>query len=224
MRWGLGTGKFENVNGSGVLFRVLGRGTGAGGETPPPQQAGCRRHGCVGLDVGGRVGELDQESKSPPCREMRDKGGAPSGCFGQRLSWETNLICTQVPGLNLRLGTTEHLWFRQGLACSRRLAFSSSRNVRAPVGLSLDSSRSRSPVGASSIRDGSGCIWSFVVMGCFPAILPGANPWAQSKSHFEPTQPLFNLAAFESATDFSFYSGSGSRMTNLRGFGYKKWQ
>jgi hypothetical protein len=58
-------------------------------------------------------------------------------------------------------------------------------------------------------------------MGCFPAILPGANPWAQSKSHFDPTKPLFNVAAFESVTDFSFYSGSGSRMTNLRGFGYK---
>jgi hypothetical protein len=59
------------------------------------------------------------------------------------------------------------------------------------------------------------------LMGCFPAILPGANPWAQSKSHFDPTKPLFNVAAFESVTDFSFYSGSGSRMTNLRGFGYK---
>ena len=59
-------------------------------------------------------------------------------------------------------------------------------------------------------------------MGCFPAILPGANPWAQDKSHFNPSLPLFNVASFEPVSLFdNFYSGKGSRMTTLRGFGYK---
>jgi hypothetical protein len=59
-------------------------------------------------------------------------------------------------------------------------------------------------------------------MGCFPAILPGANPWAQEKSHLNPSLPLFNVDAFEPASAFdNFYSGTGSRMTTLRGFGYK---
>jgi len=31
---------------------------------------------------------------------------------------------------------------------------------------------------------------------------------------------LFNLAAFEPANSFNLYFGSGSRITNLRGFGY----
>ena len=58
-------------------------------------------------------------------------------------------------------------------------------------------------------------------MGCFPTILAGANPWAQSKSHFDPNLPLFNVNSFESANDFNFYPGTGPRMTTLRGFGYK---
>ncbi len=58
-------------------------------------------------------------------------------------------------------------------------------------------------------------------MGCFPAILPGSNPWAQDKKHFNPSLPLFNLDAFEPVSSFdNFYSGAGSRMTTLRGFGY----
>lgn len=59
-------------------------------------------------------------------------------------------------------------------------------------------------------------------MGCFPGILPGANPFAQSKGNFDPTKPLFNPAAFENGTtrSFSFYSGAGSVVSNLRGFGY----
>lgn len=56
--------------------------------------------------------------------------------------------------------------------------------------------------------------------GCIPAILPGANPWAQSKGNFHPTQPLLNVNAFESANNFNFYAGQGPRMSNLRGFGF----
>ena len=56
--------------------------------------------------------------------------------------------------------------------------------------------------------------------GCLPGIIPGANPFAQSKSNFNPNLPLFNAAAFESPDSFNFYSGVGSRITNLRGFGY----
>jgi carboxypeptidase family protein len=56
--------------------------------------------------------------------------------------------------------------------------------------------------------------------GCLPGILPGANPFAQSKGNFDPNKPLLNAAAFESASSFSFYPGVGPRITNLRGFGY----
>jgi len=56
--------------------------------------------------------------------------------------------------------------------------------------------------------------------GCIPAILPGANPWAQSKSNFNPSLPLLNVNAFEPANNFNFYAGQGPRMSNLRGFGF----
>lgn len=55
-------------------------------------------------------------------------------------------------------------------------------------------------------------------VGCIPAIIPGANPWAQSKSHYNPSLPLFNVNAFEQASNFNFYFGQGPRMSNLRGF------
>jgi hypothetical protein len=58
-------------------------------------------------------------------------------------------------------------------------------------------------------------------VGCLPGILPGANPWAQSKSQFSPDEPLFNAGAFESPSSFNFYSGQGPRVSNLRGFGYR---
>src|SRR5205823_12548519 len=57
-------------------------------------------------------------------------------------------------------------------------------------------------------------------VGCIPAVSPGANPWAQDKGSFEPSQPLFDRAAFESPNSFNFYYGSGPRISNLRGFGY----
>lgn len=57
---------------------------------------------------------------------------------------------------------------------------------------------------------------------CVPGILPEANPRAQDKAHFDPTKPLFNASAFEGSgrSNIQFRSGNGSRVTNLRGFGY----
>ena len=55
---------------------------------------------------------------------------------------------------------------------------------------------------------------------CVPSILPGANPFAQSRKNFNPAEPLFNAAAFQPASTFNFNFGDGSRMSNLRGFGY----
>lgn len=57
-------------------------------------------------------------------------------------------------------------------------------------------------------------------MSCIPAILPGANPWAQDKGSFNPDQSLLNLSAFEPASSFNYYYGSGPKVSNLRGFGY----
>ena len=57
--------------------------------------------------------------------------------------------------------------------------------------------------------------------GCVPAILPGANPFAQKQGgDFDPNQPLFNVNAFEPANGFNFYTGKGSRSSNVRGFPY----
>ena len=58
-------------------------------------------------------------------------------------------------------------------------------------------------------------------VACIPGLLPGQSPFAQSLSHYDPNQPLFNAAAFESSTNFNFYSGVGPRITNYRGFPYK---
>jgi len=57
-------------------------------------------------------------------------------------------------------------------------------------------------------------------MACIPGILPGASPWAQSKSGFKPDLPLFDQSAFENYNNFNFYAGEGPRVSNLRGFGY----
>ncbi len=57
--------------------------------------------------------------------------------------------------------------------------------------------------------------------GCVPAILPGANPFAQEQDKdFDPTKSLFNISAFEPANGFNFYTGKGSRSSNARGFPY----
>ncbi|MGH9342440.1 MAG: hypothetical protein ACRD19_01550, partial [Terriglobia bacterium] len=57
--------------------------------------------------------------------------------------------------------------------------------------------------------------------GCIPGELPGVNPYAQSRSNFNPNLPLFNVNAFEPTSDFNFNFGDGSRVSNLRGFGYE---
>jgi hypothetical protein len=61
------------------------------------------------------------------------------------------------------------------------------------------------------------------VAGCVPAILPGADPFAQSTSHFDPSKPLFDIAAFQNPANsngFSFDFGQGTRVSNLRAFPY----
>jgi len=69
---------------------------------------------------------------------------------------------------------------------------------------------------------GSSCnVPSQFRVACVPGINPGANPFAQSLDNFDPNKPLFNIAAFESASSFNFYSGAGQRVTGYRGFGYK---
>jgi hypothetical protein len=56
---------------------------------------------------------------------------------------------------------------------------------------------------------------------CIPATLEGANPFAQSKSDFDPGKgPLLDSAAFEDPSSFNFYYGRGPRVSNFRGFGY----
>jgi len=82
----------------------------------------------------------------------------------------------------------------------------------------------------SIIRDSSGQPMFFrsgncnipgqFAMGCIPAILPAANPYAQDKTHFDVNKPLLNAAAFQPADIFSFYGGAGPRVSNIRGFGY----
>lgn len=59
-------------------------------------------------------------------------------------------------------------------------------------------------------------------LGCIPAVLPGAEPFAQDKGSFDPNRPLFNSAAFEPLSAFEAfgYYGKGPRISNLRGFGY----
>jgi hypothetical protein len=58
-------------------------------------------------------------------------------------------------------------------------------------------------------------------MGCLPGVLAGKDPWAQDKSNFNPDMPLLNASSFEDPSSFNYYGGNGSRISNLRGFGYK---
>ena len=56
---------------------------------------------------------------------------------------------------------------------------------------------------------------------CLPGVLPGANPFAQSTSSFDPGKgPLLNAAAFEPVSDFNFNLGEGSRVSNYHAFGF----
>jgi hypothetical protein len=55
---------------------------------------------------------------------------------------------------------------------------------------------------------------------CIPAVLPGGNPFAQSRGNIDVNKPLFNAAAFEQPSAFNFYFGQGPRVSNLRGPSY----
>lgn len=56
--------------------------------------------------------------------------------------------------------------------------------------------------------------------GCIPGELPGVDPYAQNPGNFNPNLPLFNINAFQPASAFNFNTGDGSRVSNIRGFGY----
>lgn len=53
---------------------------------------------------------------------------------------------------------------------------------------------------------------------CLPAINEGANPFAQDMKHFDPSKPLFDRDAFESADNFILGLGHGPRVSNVRAF------
>jgi hypothetical protein len=57
-------------------------------------------------------------------------------------------------------------------------------------------------------------------MGCLPGVMSGANPFVTSVGNYNPNNgPLLNSAAFQNGSSggvFSFYSGAGARLTNLR--------
>jgi trimeric autotransporter adhesin len=55
---------------------------------------------------------------------------------------------------------------------------------------------------------------------CSPAFLPGASLYLQSPTHFDPNEPVLNIAAFEPADSFDFYTGQGPRVQNFRQPGY----
>ena len=59
---------------------------------------------------------------------------------------------------------------------------------------------------------------------CLPGVLPGANPFLQSETNFNPSEPILNLAAFEplavNGQGFNFYTGDGRVTQNFRAPGY----
>jgi len=60
--------------------------------------------------------------------------------------------------------------------------------------------------------------------GCVVGIKPGADPFLQDVNNFDPGKgPLFNINAFEPLSAFTQfgYTGSGVRITNLRGSNFK---
>ena len=56
---------------------------------------------------------------------------------------------------------------------------------------------------------------------CIPAVLPGANPILQSFGSFDASKPMFDVNAFEPASSFNYYWGTGQKVTSYRGSGYK---
>jgi hypothetical protein len=55
---------------------------------------------------------------------------------------------------------------------------------------------------------------------CSPALPPGASPFLQPPTHFDPFTPVLNVNSFEPASGFDFYTGIGPRVQNLRQPGY----
>ncbi|MBZ5654847.1 MAG: carboxypeptidase regulatory-like domain-containing protein [Acidobacteriia bacterium] len=55
---------------------------------------------------------------------------------------------------------------------------------------------------------------------CVPALLPGASPFLQSPTHFDPSKPVLNVDSFEPASSFNFYTGTGPRVQNFRQPGF----
>lgn len=74
-----------------------------------------------------------------------------------------------------------------------------------------------------SFRSSNCIVPSQFALACIPGLLPGDSPWAQSKADFDPSKPLFDIASFEPSDSFNTvtYYGSGARITNYRGFGYR---
>jgi hypothetical protein len=74
------------------------------------------------------------------------------------------------------------------------------------------------------ITSSSCTIPSQFVTFCVPALLPGVSPFLQSPSHFDPSKPVLNKAAFEPLSSFTdpsnFYTGMGPRVQNFRQPGY----
>ncbi len=59
-------------------------------------------------------------------------------------------------------------------------------------------------------------------VGCIPGFLSD-NIFTADKDNFDPGlgQPLFNKAAFEPVESYNFVYGTGPRVSNFRGYGYK---
>jgi hypothetical protein len=75
-----------------------------------------------------------------------------------------------------------------------------------------------------SVRSGYCNLGGNFGAGCIPAQIEGADPFAQDKGSYDPNKgPLLNKAAFEPSTNFNFYWGTGPRVSNFRGFGYRNF-
>jgi hypothetical protein len=58
---------------------------------------------------------------------------------------------------------------------------------------------------------------------CVPALLPGASPFLQSPTHFDPSKPVLNVDSFERfepGGSFDFNTGTGPRVQNFRQPGF----
>jgi hypothetical protein len=70
-------------------------------------------------------------------------------------------------------------------------------------------------------RSGTCNVPSQFQVKCIPAVKNGMSPFAQDLGNYEPNNPLFNAAAFESPSSFNYYYGVGPRITDYRGFPFR---